>query len=137
MQNNPEDNKQNAIAFYRTAYLGDPAKAVEIYVGAEYIQHNPLVGNGKQALVDYFTEMADQYPNKEIESALQYAESRGWRFVEAGGSAHAWGRMLCAFATREGCMFSVWSTPRVPKNHARQIRRNVDRCPHQEVTYDE
>ncbi|MGB5342686.1 MAG: hypothetical protein WBP67_11405, partial [Thermoanaerobaculia bacterium] len=60
MQNNLEENKQNAIAFYRTAYLGDPAKAVEMYVGAEYIQHNPLVGDGKQAFIDYFTEMAAQ-----------------------------------------------------------------------------
>ena len=66
MQNNLEANKQNAIAFYCTAYLGDPAKAVEIYVGAEYIQHNPIVGDGKQAFIDYFTEMAAQYPSKEI-----------------------------------------------------------------------
>ncbi len=74
MQNNPEANKQNAIAFYRAAYLGDPARAVEIYVGAEYIQHNPLVGNGKQAFIDYFTEMAEQYPGKEIEFVRAVAE---------------------------------------------------------------
>ena len=67
MQHNLESNKQNAIAFYRTAYLGDPATAVEMYVGADYIQHNPLVGNGKQAFIDYFTEMAEQFPGKEIE----------------------------------------------------------------------
>ena len=60
MQNKLEANKQNAIAFYRTAYSGDPASAVEMYVGAEYIQHNPLVGDGKQAFIDYFTEMALQ-----------------------------------------------------------------------------
>ena len=36
------------------------------YVGAEYIQHNPLVGDGKQAFIDYFTEMAEGYPDKEI-----------------------------------------------------------------------
>jgi predicted SnoaL-like aldol condensation-catalyzing enzyme len=46
-----EANKENAIAFYRTAYSGDPAKAVEIYVGPEYVQHNPLVGDGKQAFI--------------------------------------------------------------------------------------
>ena len=74
MQNNLELNKQNAIAFYRTAYLGDPAKAVEMYVGDEYIQHNPLVGNGKQAFIDYFTEMAEQYPDKEIEFVRAVAE---------------------------------------------------------------
>ena len=35
MQPDLEANKRNAIAFYRTAYLGDPAGAVEAYVGAE------------------------------------------------------------------------------------------------------
>jgi len=74
MQNNLEANKKNAIAFYRTAYLGNPAKAVEMYVGAEYIQHNPLVGNGKQAFIDYFTEMAQQHPSKEIEFVRAVAE---------------------------------------------------------------
>lgn len=62
-----EVNKQNAIAFYRTAYLGDPTRAVEDYVGAEYIQHNPLVADGKQAFIDYFNEMARDYPAKSIE----------------------------------------------------------------------
>ena len=70
------------------------------------------------------------HPNKEIEAAVQYAESKGWRFKEAGRSAHAWGRLLCAHADRGGCMLSVWSTPRVPEYHARQITRNVDKCPH-------
>jgi predicted SnoaL-like aldol condensation-catalyzing enzyme len=74
MQDNLEENKKNAIAFYRTAYLGDPAKAVETYVGAEYIQHNPLVGDGKQAFIDYFTAMAAQYPGKDIEFLRAVAE---------------------------------------------------------------
>jgi predicted SnoaL-like aldol condensation-catalyzing enzyme len=69
-----ERNKHNAIDFYRTAYLGDPAKAVELYVGAAYIQHNPLVGNGKQAFIDYFTEMARQYPDKQIAFVRAIAE---------------------------------------------------------------
>jgi len=74
MPNNLAANKQNAIAFYRTAYLGDPAKAVEMYVGAEYIQHNPLVADGKQPFIAYFTEMAAQYPGKEIEFVRAVAE---------------------------------------------------------------
>lgn len=69
-----ETNKLNAIAFYRTAYLGDPVKAIELYVGDEYIQHNPLVGDGKQAFIDYFTEMAEQYPGKEIEFVRAVAQ---------------------------------------------------------------
>ena len=69
-----EANKQNAIDFYRIAYFGEPAKAVEMYVGAEYIQHNPLVGDGKQAFIDYFTEMAEQFPGKKIEFVRAVAE---------------------------------------------------------------
>lgn len=62
-----EQNKQNAINFYRIAYLGNPTKAVEDYVGANYKQHNPLVADGKQAFIDYFTRMAETFPNKSIE----------------------------------------------------------------------
>lgn len=67
-------NKLNAIAFYRTAYLGNPRKAVNLYVGKEYIQHNPLVGNGKKAFIDYFETMARDYPEKEIEFVRGVAE---------------------------------------------------------------
>ena len=74
MEHNLAANKQNAIEFYRMAYCGEPTKAVELYVGVEYIQHNPLVGDGKQAFIDYFTEMANQYPNKEIEFVRAVAE---------------------------------------------------------------
>jgi len=44
---------------------------------------------------------------------------------------HAWGQILCAYAQRGGCRVSVWSTPRSPENHAKQLRRAVDKCPHQ------
>ena len=67
-------NKENAIAFYRWVYLGEPAKAVDMYVGSKYIQHNPLVGNGKQAFIEYFSEMARHYPNKEINFVRAIAE---------------------------------------------------------------
>ena len=67
-------NKQNAIEFYKMAYLGNPAEAVEKYVGAEYIQHNPLVGDGKQPFIDYFTEMHRDYPDKSITFVRAVAE---------------------------------------------------------------
>lgn len=74
MQHDLELNKLNAIAFYRTAYLGDPAGAVRAYVGAEYRQHNPLVADGKQAFIDYFDEMARDYPDKSIQFVRAIAE---------------------------------------------------------------
>ena len=69
-----ERNKQNAIEFYRMAYNGDPSTAVAKYVGADYIQHNPLVGNGKQPFIDYFNRMAKEYPDKDIEFVRAVAE---------------------------------------------------------------
>jgi len=66
MEKQPGTNKENAIAFYRMAYEGDPKKAVDLYVGGEYIQHNPLVGDGKQPFIDYFDRMHAEYPEKSI-----------------------------------------------------------------------
>ena len=72
----------------------------------------------------------NRHPDKEIEDAVAYAEQSGWRVVAVKG--HAWGRLYCALADREGCMISVWSTPRNAGNHARDIIRALGRCPHQE-----
>jgi hypothetical protein len=70
------------------------------------------------------------HPNKEIEKAVQYAEKLKWRYIKVGGSGHAWGRLLCPLEQREGCSMSIWSTPRDPENHAKQIRKRVDHCSH-------
>lgn len=75
-----------------------------------------------------------RHPNKEIEEAVVYAESKGWRYRKQGH----WGRMYCAHADRDGCQTGVNSTPRNNEAHAKQIRRAVDRCPHtNEATDDE
>lgn len=71
-----------------------------------------------------------RHPEPEIEKAVRYAESLGWTARMSAG--HAWGRLYCPQATREGCILSVWSTPRNPGNHARHIRGTVDNCPHAE-----
>lgn len=69
-----EHNRRNAIAFYKTAFLGNPSEAVEEYVGDEYIQHNPLVGNGPRPFIEYFERMAAEYPEKSIEFVRSIAE---------------------------------------------------------------
>ena len=51
---NPKENKNNAIAFYKTAYEGNPRNAIEKYVGKEYIQHNPDVADGPQGFYRLF-----------------------------------------------------------------------------------
>jgi predicted SnoaL-like aldol condensation-catalyzing enzyme len=67
-------NTKNAIAFYRTAFEGSPRDAVDRYVGAEYIQHNPLVGNGPAPFIEYFEKMASEYPEKSIEFVRSVAQ---------------------------------------------------------------
>ncbi|MCG9791878.1 nuclear transport factor 2 family protein [Flavobacterium algicola] len=67
-------NKQNAIAFCKMAYEGDPIQAVKLYVGNEYIQHNPMVANGPQAFIDYFERMQKEYPVKTITFVRAVAE---------------------------------------------------------------
>jgi predicted SnoaL-like aldol condensation-catalyzing enzyme len=74
MSENLNQNKENAISFYRMAYEGDPHKAVELFVGSQYIQHNPLVGDGKEPFIEYFERMAMEYPDKTIQFVRAVAE---------------------------------------------------------------
>ena len=69
-----------------------------------------------------------RHPDWSIEDAVAYAEAHGWEFVRQG--AHAWGILHCPERDRDGHRFSVYSTPRVPAAHARDLRRAVDRCRH-------
>jgi hypothetical protein len=71
------------------------------------------------------------HPKKDVEKALQYAESQGWRVVQGG--SHAWGKMYCPANAAdcrcgEFCITSIWSTPKSEQNHAAALRRVVDNC---------
>ncbi|MEQ8238149.1 MAG: nuclear transport factor 2 family protein [Cyclobacteriaceae bacterium] len=71
---NQEQNKQNAIAFYQMAFEGQPKKAVETYIGDQYIQHNPEVEDGLAGFIAYFERMQKDYPDKSIKFVRSIAE---------------------------------------------------------------
>ena len=71
---NTQANKEAAINFYKTAFEGNPRKAVETYVGATYLQHNPGVADGPEGFIEYFERMQRDYPDKSVDFVRAVAE---------------------------------------------------------------
>jgi predicted SnoaL-like aldol condensation-catalyzing enzyme len=85
-----ERNKQTVTAFYDLMFNQcRPAEAIALYTGDTYIQHNPDVGDGKQAFIDYFVRMAAEFPGKRLQTSRQLSlignEARPVSVTLAGG----------------------------------------------------
>lgn len=75
MSNQTEINRKNAMAFYDLMFNQcNPQKAIDLYVGDVYIQHNPEVADGKEAFVEYFKRMETEYPGKHTKFIRSVAE---------------------------------------------------------------
>lgn len=70
-----EKNKATAMAFYDLMFNQCmPAEAIEKYSGEEYIQHNPMVPDGKEPFIEYFIRMTKEYPGKRVHFKRAIAE---------------------------------------------------------------
>ncbi len=75
MSDQQDKNKSIVTSFYDLMFNQClPKEAIEKYTGDVYIQHNPGVGDGKEAFIEYFIKMAKEYPGKKVDFKRVIAE---------------------------------------------------------------
>jgi len=72
-----------------------------------------------------------RHTSKEIEAVLCELEELGWVVVK--GKGHVWGILRCPANDKECrcgtfCQMSVWSTPKNPERHAKNLRQKALSC---------
>ncbi len=60
-------NKQFVLNMFKDIFTDHKLDTASKYIADDYIQHNPLAGNGRQAFVDFFTPFVKQNPQYNVE----------------------------------------------------------------------
>jgi predicted SnoaL-like aldol condensation-catalyzing enzyme len=70
-----ERNERNVINYYTIAFNDkNPALAVKLYGGDEYIQHNPLAANGFPAFIQFVTSFTTAFPDVHVDIRRVFAD---------------------------------------------------------------
>ena len=70
-----QELKAAASGFLHTAFnLGEPETAVSEHVGGMFIQHNPQVADGAEALIKFVHSMRSQFPDLHLETKRAIAQ---------------------------------------------------------------
>ena len=69
-----ELNKKNVIAFYEKAINEKDFEAASKYMGAHYIQHNPMAADGPEGLQGYVAFLREKFPKSHSEIKQAFAK---------------------------------------------------------------
>ncbi|MEH2548933.1 putative SnoaL-like aldol condensation-catalyzing enzyme [Bradyrhizobium sp. AZCC 2262] len=61
-----EANKKLVLAYYETAFRGDPERAARDYAGETYIQHNPRVADGTEGFIAFVRGLLNSFPDMKL-----------------------------------------------------------------------
>lgn len=61
---NTELNRSIVVSFYNEVLIQRNAKAIDNYIDNDYVQHNPDVPNGKQALKNFISNVPSKTPGE-------------------------------------------------------------------------
>lgn len=71
----PQSNKDIVLAFFRMMFQDrEIDEAVRLYVGKNYIQHNPYMRDGVEPMVDFFPHYFEQHPQATVDIKRVIAE---------------------------------------------------------------
>ncbi|HKP55912.1 MAG TPA: nuclear transport factor 2 family protein [Polyangiales bacterium] len=104
-------NKQTVTAFYNLIFRDHkPAEAFARYGGDKYIQHNPNVPDGKDAVINFFTPFFQANPDARSEIKRAVAEGDlVWLHVHSKKNATDRGRAIVdIFRVEKGKVVEHW-----------------------------